>query len=106
MRTLLFIINLCLTLYSSSPIFTTYDQLPEDRHGQVYVVVHVGIVLDEAGNGRLIGPHVDPVYNYISYRDVKDAEPGDLIYTFDIMNPESNYCDDIIYRYDVIHGQE
>lgn len=106
MRTILLIINLCLSLYNTAPVFTTFDQLPEDRQGQVYVVVNVGTVLDNDGNGQLIGSHVDPDYDYISYKYVDGADPGDIIYTFDILNPDTNYDDDILYRFDVIQGQE
>lgn len=104
MKTMLLIINLVLSLYGTSPIFTTYDQLPEDRNGQVYVVVDVGICTDSSGNGILIDSWVDPEYNYMSYREVTGVQPGDIVYTFDIMNPYSNYDDDIVYRFDVIQN--
>lgn len=99
MNKILLIINLVLSLYGTSPIFTTCDAMPEDRAGQVYVTVDYGMCLDEYGNGMLYG--YSDEYNYISYART-EAKPGDTVYTFCVYNPENNYCDDIIYRFDVI----
>ena len=104
MKIILFIINLTILLYGTSPIFTTNDALPEDRQGQVYIIVDYGICLDDFGNGVLYG--YEENHNYISYSGVKNIKSGDKIYTFCIMNPNSKECDDIIGRIDVIEDSE
>lgn len=104
MKEILFIINLVISLYGSVPIFTTLETLPEDRHGQLYVTVDYGICLDDSGNGMLYD--YDSDYNYISYSNVEDAKAGDKIYTFCVLNPDTNDYDDIILRIDVIEDIE
>ena len=61
----------------------------------------VGVVLNDAGDGRVLNTG-DPYYNYISYRYVPGARPGDIIVTYCFYNPENNVEDDIIERYDTI----
>lgn len=56
----------------------------------------VGRVLDNNGNGKLYNG--EEYYNYIHY-DERFKE-GDIVVTFDLLNPFNNYCDDIIYRTD------
>lgn len=102
MKIILFIINLVISLYGTAPIFTNCESLPDDREGQVYITVDQGICLDEFGNGMLY--EYDSDFNYISYSRVKNAKAGDLIYTFCIMDPNSNYIDDIIVRIDIIES--
>lgn len=104
MKTILFLINLIITLYGSAPIFTTIEDLPEDRQGQVYITVDHGICLDNDGNGKIYND--DSIYNYISYSGIEGVQPGNEIYTFCILNPDSNECDDIIGRIDIIAGTE
>ena len=57
-----------------------------------------GICLDEQGNGMIFNN--DPKYNYINYSNT-NAEAGDHLITIDILNPLNNYCDDIVFRYDI-----
>lgn len=104
MKSILFVINLVITLYGSAPIFTTLEKLPEDRQGQVYVTVDYGICVDDSGNGELYGYSNNN--NYISYSSVENADVGDKIYTFCIMDPDSNEWDDIICRIDIMEGSE
>lgn len=61
----------------------------------------VGVVLNDAGDGRVLNTE-DTYYNYISYRYVTGARPGDIVVTYCIYNPENNVEDDIIERYDTI----
>lgn len=61
----------------------------------------VGVVLNENGDGRVLNTE-DTYYNYISYRYVTGARPGDIVVTYCIYNPENNVEDDIIERYDTI----
>lgn len=58
----------------------------------------LGICLNMNGDGKLYNG--EPYYNYIKYPE--NVFPGDLVLTFDILNPLNNYCDDIIYRTDFV----
>lgn len=61
----------------------------------------VGVVLNENGDGRVLNT-ADPYYNYISYRGIPGARPGDIVVTYCFYNPENDVEDDIIERYDTI----
>ena len=77
----------------------TYDILA-NRNGKIIIERMVGIVLDEAGNGKLFNG--DDYYNYINYSNVAGFQVGDYIVTYCIYNPMNNYEDDIMYRMDYI----
>ena len=65
-----------------------------------------GVMLDADGNGQTLtttAPEgVDPVYNYISYRDTAAADPGDVITSVMILNEDGepefmlDLCDGVI----------
>lgn len=82
-------------------IYDTQD-LTEDiltsRQGKLIIEKCIGVVLDNDKNGELV--NADPEYNYISYTDV-DCKKGDTITSYLFYNPENNYVDDVIFRYDV-----
>lgn len=65
--------------------------------------VDFGFCMDNNGNGIVLNPEtylpVDPVYNYIKY---ENGLQGKYIYTFCLMNPFTNWNDDIIFRYDYV----
>ena len=61
--------------------------------------IEKGICLNKYGDGQLYNG--EPFYNYISYSGT-DAKPGDEVITIDVLNPLNNYCDDIIFRYDIV----
>ena len=71
-----------------------------NRNGNIIIEKIIGVVLDEAGNGEILNTETE--YNYISYRSVEDAQVGDIILTYCIFNPDTNYEDDIIDRMDYI----
>lgn len=77
-----------------------YDNLTS-RNGSFIIEEVYGVVLDSEGNGEIMNAS-DPDYNYINYSDVAGAKTGDVILTVLIYNPETNYEDDILYRYDYI----
>lgn len=104
MKTILFIINFVIAIYGSTPVFTSLENLPEERQGQVYITIDYGICLDNDRNGKISDD--DSIDNYISYSGVEGVQPGDEIYTFCILNPNSNECDDIIGRIDIIAESE
>lgn len=58
----------------------------------------LGICTNMNGDGKLYNG--EPYYNYIKYDE--NVFPGDLVLTFDLLNPLNNYCDDIIVRKDFI----
>lgn len=67
----------------------------------MYIERIIGKVTDNEKNGTVLNPPVDGGY-YISYASVKGARKGDLIITYCVYNPFSNYDDDVIERWDFI----
>lgn len=67
----------------------------------MYIERIIGKVTDNEKNGTVLNPPVDGGY-YISYASVEDAEIGDVIVTYCVYNPYSNYDDDVIERWDFI----
>ena len=68
-------------------------EMLQHRKGKVVVEVLTGTVDDNKGNGTDAGGY------YIAY-DKKRFHKGDKVQTVLIYNPENNYTDDILYRYD------
>ena len=63
----------------------------------------IGIVTNKErkGDGQIL--NTDDGYNYISYRDTDlDYATGTIMITYLMYNPDTNYEDDIIERYDYI----
>lgn len=56
-----------------------------------------GICLNANGDGKVYNG--EPYYNYINYSRT-DASEGDTLYTYELLNPLNNYCDDIVLRID------
>lgn len=67
----------------------------------MYIECIIGKVTDNEKNGTVLNPPVDGGY-YISYASVKGARKGNLIITYCVYNPFSNYDDDVIERWDFI----
>ena len=67
----------------------------------MYIERIIGKVTDNEKNGTVLNPPVDGGY-YISYASVEDARKGDLVITYCVYNPYSNYDDDVIERWDFI----
>lgn len=74
----------------------TLEEL-ENRNGKLIIEQVVGIVDDENGNGHGVDDN-----GYISYKSVDGATKGNVICTYFFYNPDTNYADDIIMRYDYI----
>ena len=91
--------NIC-QLYDSSEL--TEDILA-NRQGKLIIEKCVGTVIDDEKNGAIQNAVSD--YNYISYADV-DCAKGDTITTYLIYNPETNYTDDVIKRFDYVQKGE
>ena len=67
----------------------------------MYIERIIGKVTDNKKNGKIINPPKDGGY-YISYASVKGARKGDIIVTYCVYNPYTNYDDDVIERWDFI----
>lgn len=87
--------NIC-QLYDSSEL--TEDILA-NRQGKLIIEKCVGTVTDDEKNGSLEDG------SYISYESV-DCTKGDTITTYLIFNPDTNYVDDVIERFDYIQKGE
>ena len=70
-------------------------------HNVMYIERIIGKVTDNKKNGKVLNPPKDGGY-YISYASVKGARKGDIIVTYCVYNPYSNYDDDVIERWDFI----
>ena len=71
------------------------------EHNVMYIERIIGKVTDNAKNGKVLNPPEDGGY-YISYTSVADTRKGDLIITYCVYNPYTNYDDDVIERWDFI----
>lgn len=73
----------------------------ETRKNKNIIVIEkiTGVVIDNNKNGKI---NTKSKYNYISYKGVKGAKKGNKIVTYLLYNPDSNYIDDVVYRYDKV----
>lgn len=99
----------CMEAVKATPVVKIIDcnDLTEEMlttrkdHNVMYIERIIGKVTDNEKNGTVLNPPVDGGY-YISYASVKGARKGDLIITYCVYNPFSNYDDDVIERWDFI----
>jgi len=69
------------------------------RNGKLIIEQVVGVVTDaETGDGYIVG-YTD---YYISYASVEGIQNGDVICSYMVYNPDNNYEDDILIRFDYI----
>lgn len=87
--------NIC-QLYDS---FELTEDILANRQGKLIIEKCVGTVTDDEKNGNLEDG------SYISYADV-DCTKGDTVTTYLIYNPETNYADDVIERFDYVQKGE
>ena len=71
----------------------------ENRNGKLIIERVIGVV-DNAETGA--GHELNNKDAFISYSSVKEISNGNIICTYLIYNPDTNYIDDIIARYDYI----
>lgn len=77
----------------------TFEEL-NSRNGKLIIERVIGIVEDaENGVGHVL---FSPNYEYISYESVKGIRNGNIICTYLIYNPDTNYEDDILMRFDYV----
>ena len=80
----------------------TYRKLVNRQKNHViYISYFYGTCINEKKDGEII---TDSPYNYTSYRGADNVQKGDLVKTYLIFNPYSNYEDDIIDRIDTVIG--
>ena len=75
-----------------------YDRMTEilqNRNGKIIIEVIEATVLDDDGNA------CDDFGFYVKY-DSGKYEKGDRVQTAFVYNPENNYLDDILYRFDTL----
>ncbi len=87
--------NIC-QVYDSSEL--TEDILA-NRQGKLIIEKCVGAVTDDEKNGSLEDG------SYISYADV-DCTKGDTVITYLIYNPDTNYTDDVVERFDFVQNRK
>lgn len=84
------------------------DELTEKKltnrtdRNEVIIERIIGIVTDEQRNGQILST-VDTECNYISYKTIAENvtyNVGDVILTYCVYNPVTNYTDDIIDRFE------
>ena len=96
--------------------FAIYDtdeltaELLEHRTESDKIIIErcIGIVtnIDRAGDGKILNTD-DDYYNYISYSGVDfETHDGTIILSYFIYNPNTDYIDDIIERYDFVLSRE
>lgn len=68
----------------------------------IYISYFYGRCITDKKDGEII---TDSPYNYTSYRDADNVYRGDLVKTYLIYNPNSNYEDDIVDRIDNVIGR-
>ena len=97
----------CADSLDLAEIVNTEDLYADDlthRNGKLIIERIIGVV-DDASNGD--GHVLDDEDSYISYNSVSDISKGNVICTYLIYNPDTNYVDDIIARFDyVIDGRQ
>lgn len=76
----------------------------ENRKGKIIIEKCIGVVNSSNGDGKILNC-VDSDC-YISYKDVENYQKGDTILTYFIYNPDTNYTDDILQRFDYIIDRE
>jgi len=75
-------------------------EMLENRNGKLIIEKIIGIVTDNNGNGKIL--NAPEQFNYISYKYVEGAQKGNVILTYCVYNPYTDYYDDILYRFDYI----
>lgn len=93
-------------IYNASELTS---EILENRTNSDTIIVErcIGIVTNEKriGDGKVLNA-LDENYNYISYMDVDGAKEGNTIVTYLVYNPDNNFVDDIMERYDYILNKE
>lgn len=89
--------------YSLDVIDTSKLTLSEITHRKGIIIVErvIGEVVTDDKDGKMLNQVGNTEYDYISYKGV-DCKKGDVIVTYLLYNPENNYCDDVVARWDYV----
>lgn len=98
-----------ISIYSTDELFSETEIL-ENRTENDNVIIEraIGMVTNcnREGDGIILNTS-NTDYNYISYRSVDfETHDGTIILTYFVYNPDNNYVDDIIERYDFVLDRE
>ena len=101
-----------LKIYNSAELT---EEILTHRNGNLIIEKVYGVVVDTEGNGRILEGDEDfkkahnRDYNgiaehnyYINYKGTEEAQQGDIVLSYFVYNPDSNYTDDVIARFDYI----
>lgn len=73
-------------------------EILETRTSDVIIVERcIGVVTSTNGDGTLI--YSDMEFNYIYY-STEQFSPWDVVVTYNVYNPETQYTDDVLFRFD------
>lgn len=90
-------------IYDSSKLTT---EILQNRNGEIIIEKCIGEVTSSTGDGRILN-YDNPNYYYINYSKVDGIKKGNVVLTYFIYNPDSNFEDDILLRFDyIIDGKE
>lgn len=87
-----------------SPKELTYEILA-GRAGDLVVERIEGFCFDDSGHGKVFN-NGESNCCYISYAGAENVKAGDFVVTYCLYNPENDYEDDIIARYDYVVGHD
>lgn len=98
-----------ISIYDTDELFSD-TKILENRTESDSVIIErvVGMVTNrnQKGDGVILNTS-DITHNYISYRNVDfETHDGTIILTYFVYNPNTNYIDDIIERYDFVLDRE
>lgn len=77
--------------------YLTFDRL-NNRKGTIIVEKCIGIITDFDKNGQLLNGTDE--FEYISYKNVRNANINNVYLTYFVYNPFNNIEDDIMFRLD------
>ena len=78
-------------------------EMLQHRNGKLIIERCIGMVTSPEGDGTILDG--DDEYYYISYSDMEDIEVGDVIVSYFLYNPDTNYEDDVLERFDYVIGK-
>jgi len=83
-----------------------YNTIINRKNSDTILIERLVGIANNHGSGRILNTN-DTEYNYISYRGSNlDITENTVLVTYCVYNPDTNYDDDIIERYDYILTRE